>query len=400
MKNWSEKIKAYALKNAIEHEGRAVEGSVISSLFHEGLNKEDVKKIISEVKKTISEVNKLKIEEQEKEFSKLERLTDKRKEREGLPPLPGAKKGKVIMRFAPSPSGPLHVGHAYTGSFSYIYVQKYGGTFYIRIEDTNPENIYKPAYKMIQEEAKWLFENKVKVLIQSERIPIYYKYAERLIKTGNAYVCVCESEKFKELITSKKTCPCRKSSIKENQEKWKKMLSKTGNSFKEGEAVLRFKSDVKHKNPAMRDFPLARINETSHPLQGKKYRVWPLMNLAVSADDIELKMTHIIRAKEHRDNAERQKLIFKALKKKFSWTAFLGRLHFKDFHLSSTRMRKSIEAGEFKAWDDPRLPTIAALKKKYKPESFWKFSEQVGLSEVDKIMEKKEYFRLLDEFNK
>jgi glutamyl-tRNA synthetase len=151
----------------------------------------------------------------------------------------------------------------------------------------------------------------------------------------------------------------------------------------------------------MRDFPLARINLTKHPLQGNKYRVWPLMNLAVAVDDIEMKMTHIIRAKDHRDNAERQKMIYKMLNKKFPWTAFLGRIHFKDMDFSTTKMRQAIERGEYKGWDDPRLPTLVSLKKKgYKPSAFWKFAEQVGLSENDKVMNREEYFRLLDNFNK
>jgi glutamyl-tRNA synthetase len=230
---------------------------------------------------------------------------------------------------------------------------------------------------------------------------LYYNYVEKLIKKGFAYVCTCSSEKFKEFSDSKKECPCRKNTIKENINRWEKMLNKKG--YNEGEAVLRFKSDMKHKNPAMRDFPLARINLTSHPLQKNRYRVWPLMNLSVTVDDIELGMTHIIRAKDHRDNAERQKMIYKCLgvEKKFPWTAFLGRYKFKDLELSATKITQGVKDGKYSGWDDPSLPTLAALRKKgYKPEAFWKFSEQVGLSESDKVMEKKEYFQLLDTFNK
>ncbi len=394
-------ILAYALKNAVEHNGNAQTGSVLSSLFYEGLDRGEVKKILPEIKKQVDKVNKLGLEEQKKQFLKLEKKTSQREGRVGLSELPKAGKG-VIMRFAPSPSGPLHIGHAMTACISFLYVQKYGGKFYIRIEDTNPENIYKPAYKMIAEESKWLFNNKAIVIIQSERMVLYYKYAEKLLKSGDAYVCTCDSEKFKEFVSEKKNCPCRALSAKENLERWKKMLLKT-KGYEEGEAVLRFKSNMQDKNPAFRDFPLARINEANHALQGNKYRVWPLMNLAVSVDDLELKMTHIIRAKEHRDNAERQKMIFKALgkTKKIPWTAFLGRIHFKDLHLSTTQMRKDIEDGKYTGWDDKRLPTIASLKKQgYKPEAFWKFSEQVGLSEVDKTMSQEEYFNMLRQFNK
>ncbi len=395
------KARAYALKNALAHDGKAMQGAVISSLFHDGLKKTEVKKYTKKISEIIKEVNSLSLAEQEKQFEKLEKKVSKRRVREGLPQLPKAKKGKVVMRFAPSASGPLHVGHAATACISFLYVKKYGGKFYVRIEDTNPENIYKPAYKMIADESEWLFDGIAKVVIQSDRIKVYYKYAENLIKKGDAYVCICSAERFRDYVKEKKNCPCRNLDVKENLERWKKMLDKSKAGFKEGEAVLRFKSNMKNKNPAMRDFPLARINLTKHARQGNKYKVWPLMNLAVAADDIEMKMTHIIRAKDHRDNAERQKMIYESLGKKFPWTAFLGRIKFKDMELSTTKMRKAIEQKKYSGWGDKRLPTIASLKKQnYKPSAFWKFAERVGLSENDKVIDKNEYFKLLDYFNR
>ena len=415
MKDLDKLARAYALKNAIAYNGKANQGAVISALFNEGLKKDEVGKYAKEISKIVVEINKLSLEEQKKEFEKTKKIVSERKVREGLPDLPGAKKGKVVMRFAPSASGPLHIGHAATACISFLFVKEHGGKFYVRIEDTNPENIYKPAYKMIADESKWLFDNKAKIVIQSDRMDLYYKYAERLIKKKAVYVCTCSAEVFREYVKEKKNCPCRKLSVAENLERWEKMLdkrqktkslstsSKRGQSkgFKEGEAVLRFKSNMKDKNPAMRDFPLARINLKKHVRQNKKYRVWPLMKLAVAVDDIEMKMTHVIRAKEHRDNAERQKKIYKALglEKQFPWTAFLGRIKFKDMDLSTTKMREAIEKGKFKGWDDKRLPTIASLKKQgYKPEAFWKFAERVGLSENDKVIDKEEYFELLDSF--
>lgn len=397
MKSLEKKARAYALKNAISYEGEARIGSVISALFNEGLKKSEVKKYSKKISEIISQVNALSIEEQKKEFKKLEKLISVRKGREGLPELPYARKGKVIMRFAPSASGPLHVGHALTASLSFLFVREYGGKFYIRIEDTNPKNVYTEVYEMIKKESAWLFDNTAEIVIQSDRMALYYKYAEKLIRKNAAYICTCSAEEFKELGKAKKNCPCRKSDIKENLAGWKKMLG----IFKEGGAVLRFKSGMKDKNPAMRDFPIARINLTKHPKQGNKYRVWPLMNFAVAVDDIEMKMTHIIRAKDHRDNAERQKRIYKVLGKKFPWTAFLGRIKFKDLELSTTKIRKEIEEGKYSGWDDVKLPTIASLKKQgYKPSAFWKFAEQIGFSETDKVIDKEEFFKLLRAFNK
>ncbi len=395
----NKKIRGYALKNAITYNGKAQQGAVISALFNEGLKKQDMKKYGKKISEIIKEVNELPLEEQKTEFELIKNSLSKRKERKGLPELPNVSKTGVIMRIAPSASGPLHIGHALVASLNIIYVKKYGGKFFVRIEDTNPENVYKPAYKMIEQEAKWLSKKLANVVVQSDRMELYYKYAEQLIKKEAAYVCNCSQEKFRELIMKGQACSCRNQSVKENLEKWKKMLDKNG--FKQGEAVLRFKSDLKHKNPAMRDFPLARINLTKHPRHGIKYRVWPLMNLAVAVDDIDMKMTHIIRGKDHRDNALRQEMIFNVLKKKYPWCGFLGRYHFKDLELSTTKFRQGIKSGKYTGWDDSRLPTLASLKKQgYKPEAFWKMAEHIGISEVDKKLEKKEFFKLLDKFNR
>jgi len=396
-------IKAYTLKNAIEHKGKAIAGSVIAGLFNHGLKKNKIKDIMKEVNDVLKQINKLSIDEQKKEFKGYEKIIRHRAEREGLPELPGAKKGKVVTRFAPSASGPMHLGHILTIGPNFLYVKKYGGKFYIRVEDTNPDNIYKPAYKMIKEESKWLCGNKIKIIIQSERMNLYYKYAEKLVNSRNAYVCDCDTERFRKLILRKEVCPCRKLSKEKQIKRWEKMLDKTNKGYKQGQAVLRFKSNLENKNPAMRDFPLARINTNPHPLQKKKYKVWPLMNLAVTVDDINLKITHIIRGKDHRDNAKRQKMIYKALgkSKQYPWIGFIGRLHFKGLEMSTTKIKQGIEQGKFKGWDDQRLPTAISLKKQgYKPEAFWKFVEQKGISEVDKIIDKKDFFEVLDNFNR
>ncbi len=348
LKNLDKKIRAYALKNALSYGGKAQTGAVISSLFHEGLKKEEVKKNIKKINLIIKQINSLSVEEQKKEFEKLNKNISKRKIREGLRELPGVKKSGVVMRFAPSPSGAFHIGHAMTACLSFDYVMKYGGKFIVRIEDTNPDNIYPKAYKLIEKDSKWLFAGKAKIIIQSSRMEIYYKYVEKLIKNGHAYVCTCSGDKFREHSKKKKDCPCRSFNPKENKERWENIFD--SKMFKPGEAVLRFKSNMKHKNPAMRDFPLARINDTPHPLQKKKYRVWPLMNFCVSVDDIEMKMTHIIRAKEHMDNAKRQKMIFDVLGKKFPWTGFLGRIHFKDLQLSSSKITEGSKKGKYSGW--------------------------------------------------
>lgn len=396
IKHLDKKIRAYSLKNALAHKGKASVGSVVAPLFVEGLKREDIAKIMPTIQKIIKEIEQLSLDEQKKEFETLREIISEREIREGLPELPGIKKSGVVMRIAPSASGPLHIGHAIIAGLCIAYVKQYGGTFYVRIEDTNPENIDKSAYAMIEQDAKWLYE-KSKVVVQSDRLKTYYKYAEKLIKKKKAYVCTCSGDAFREYSKKKKACPCRKISAQEHLVRWKNMFKK----YASGDAVLRFRSSMAHNNPAMRDFPLARINETVHPRVGKKYRVWPLMNLAVSVDDIETKMTHIIRGKDHRDNAERQKMIFEALDKKYPWTAFIGRVHFKDFLLSTTAMRKGISEGKYSGWDDKQLPTLMSFRKQgYTPQAFLQFAESISLGENDKTLDKQEFLRILDGGNK
>ncbi len=397
------KAKSYALKNAVSHKGKANQGAVIAGLFNEGLEKSKVKDVAKDVLKVIKEVNSMSLEEQEKEFEKLKDEISERIVRDGLPELPNAKKGKVVMRTAPAASGVLHIGHALTYSTSFLYVKEYKGKLYNRIEDTNPEEVFEPAYKMIEEDLNWLFDGfeNMETIIQSNRIELYYKYVEELLNKDAVYVCECSSEDFKKCVEAKKDCACRSKGIEENIRDWAKMLDKKG--FAQGDAILRFKSDMKHKNPAMRDFPLARICEAEHPIQGKKYRVWPLMNLAVTVDDIELGVTHIIRGKDHRDNAQRQEMIYKSLclEKKYPWVSFFGKYKFTDLELSKRKIRAKVEAGEYSGFDDTRLPTIVSIRKQgYKPQAFWKFAEKRGLSEADRVITKKEFFKTLDDFNK
>ena len=233
----------------------------------------------------------------------------------------------------------------------------------------------------------------------------YYDFADKLINKGLAFVCTCkkqegeEEEIDKEDYKVREPCSCRDSSIKENQEKWKKMLDKKG--FNEGEAVLRFKTSLDLNNPSLIDFPLARINLHPHPRQGTKYRVWPLMNLCVTYDDMEQGCTHIIRAKEHADNAKKQGMVFEALGIPLPKTYFLGRYKFNDLEISKTKITERIKNGEFSGWDDIRLPLARNFKRRgYQPQAFEKFVEQRGLSKVDKVMDKKDLYDVLNNFNR
>lgn len=399
MKDLKEAILKYAVQNAMKFNGKANPGAVIGKVLSEDPSlKTKMKEISKDIQDIVKKVNGMSKARLEEEFKKHEKdIPKKKQEEKGLKELKNIK-GKVVMRFAPSPSGPMHLGHAYGISLSSEYCRKYKGKFILRIEDTNPENIYEPAYGMLPEDAKWITKDNVKeVMIQSDNLGKYYDYAEKLVDMGKAYICDCDPDIFRELIFEKKACPCRGLSVKEQQERYAKMFGE----YKPGEVVLRIKTDVAHKNPAMRDFPLMRINDHKHPRQDTKYRVWPLMNLAVFVDDLESGMTHIIRAKEHMSNGERQKFLYQYFDKPIPEMYYVGRINFSDLRISCSKTKVLIEEGKYEDWSDIRLPFLVALKRRgYQPEAFIKYAVDVGLTQNDKTVSKDEFFKALDHNNK
>ncbi len=399
-------IRIDALKNAVKFNGKcnpkALVGAVIKDFPEVKDSMQDLMKDINVIAK---QINAMTLENQKSELLALDsHALDKKPKQEKkdlFRELTNVDKDKgVVMRFAPSPSGPMHIGHAFSGIPTSIYVKRYGGKFILRIEDTNPDNIYPQAYELLPKDAEWIFGNVTDVIIQSDRLEVYYDYAKKFINAGAAYVCDCDNEEFKKLILDKKSCPCRALSKEDNLKRWEKMIDPSG--YKQGEAVLRFKADIENKNPALRDFPLARINESEHPRQGKKYRVWPLMNLSVATDDIESGMTHIIRSKHHQTNAERQKMMYESLGiKEFPEFMFLGNWHFEGMEISCSKTKAKIEEGKLNGWDDIRGPFLMALRRRgFQPGALREFSRQVGITPNDKKMDIKEFFKALDAYNK
>ena len=401
MANLDALIEKFTLANAFQYGGKAQPGSIIGKLISEDPKiKAKLKEIMPKINKIISEINKLSIKQQEEKLLKIypEFFEKKEHEEKQLKDMPNAVKGKVVMRLEPSFSGRMHIGHAFPLSLNYSYVKKYDGKLIIRLADTNPKSVELSAYKGLPEDANWLTSNGVdQVVIQSDRMPLYYKYAEEFIKKGYAYVCMCDPEKWKKLTLAKTACPCRSIAPKENLERWKHMLK----DYKEGEAVLRIKTDIKHPNPAIRDWPAARIIITPHPRQGKKYRVWPLMNLSVAIDDHELGITHAIRAKEHIDNEKRQLYLYRYMNWKAPTQLYVGRIKFEGMELSKSKIRSMIESGKYSGWDDVRLPTLLALKRRgYQPHAIVDFFTDMGVSEVDKNISSTDFFKLLDAANR
>src|SRR3989338_6464597 len=397
--------KKYALQNAVKFNGVATMGNVIGKVLAEKPEyKKEVKLIQTVVAAVVKEVNALTPDEQKVQLTVLapELVGDKPKEeRHGLKELPIHPSGETAtLRFAPSPSGPLHIGHAYIVSLNSLYAKKYKGKMILRIEDTNPENIDPDAYDLIQEDAQWITKNGInEVLVQSDRMELYYTNAIKVLEDGHAYVCLCDAEEFRKMAQQMQACPCRENDTEENLRRWNSMIT----TYKQGEAVVRFKTDIQHKNPAMRDFPILRINESPHPRQGERYKIWPLMNFAVAIDDMDTRVTHTLRGKDHADNAKRQEFIHNALNVDTPISTSVGRINFigTDVGESCSKTKAMIAPGHFEGWQDIRFPFIGALKRRgYQPEAFQKFAVEMGISLADKSVEMHEFFKTINAFNK
>lgn len=304
-----------------------------------------------------------------------------------LPPLPNVEKyGEIVTRFAPNPDFVLHLGSIRAVILSHDYAKRYKGRFLLRFEDTDPrlKRSSLEYYDAIREDLHWLECPPDGEIIQSDRFQIYYNIAEGLLRQGDAYVCTCERERFHTLITAGQSCPCRPKSPAENLRDWQRMLA---GELKEGEAVVRVKTELAHPNPAVRDWPALRIIDPAahpHPRVGSKYRVWPLYNLSAGIDDHLMSVTHILRGKEHLTNALRQSYLYKHMGWDYPEAIHYGRLKAVGFSLSKSLMVKELEEGKVESYSDPRLPTLASLRRRgYSPNSLRKIVYEMGPRPVD-----------------
>ncbi len=383
-------IRKAALLNAVSHDGKAQAGAMVGKILGEKQElRTRVKELSSVINIVVNEVNSLSLAEQKAIVEKNWPETQKKEkpEEKHLPPLPNADKyKKIVTRFSPNPDCVLHLGSARAILLSHEYARMYNGKFILRFEDTDPK-IKKPSlefYDSIRSDLKWLGCKVDEEYIQSDRLPIYYEYTEKLIGCGAAYVCECPSEEFRKITIARQACPCRDLPASEQLERWHRMLN---GGYKEGQAVVRVKTELDHPNPAVRDWPALRIIDTKkypHPRVGSKYIVWPLYNLAAGIDDHLMGMTHIIRGKEHYTNMVRQKYMYTALGWEYPEAIHYGRLKITGAFLSKSKIVAGIKEGIYAGFDDPRLGTFAALRKRgITPEAIKKMIVDVGIKSND-----------------
>ncbi len=374
----------YVAQNAAKY-GKPNEKAVMGKIMAEMPEmRKKAREVLELVRECISEFESMDEEERKKLMEQFRAEKKEGEKKRTLPELPKAEKGKVVMRFAPNPNGPPTLGSARGMVVNDEYVKIYEGKLIIRFDDTDPRT-KRPlleAYDWYLEDAEWLGIKPDEVIYASKRIPMYYDYCRKLLEMGKAYPCFCSREEFKKYRDSGVECPHRNVSVEEALEVWDKMLS---GEYSEGEVVIRIKTDMKHKDPAIRDWVAFRIIESDHPLVGDAYTVYPTLDFESAIEDHVLGITHIIRGKDLADSERRQRYIYSYFGWEYPVTKHWGRVKIHEFgRLSTSEIRKAIEKGEYDGWDDPALPTLRAFRRRgFKPEAIRNFLLSLGVGEND-----------------
>jgi glutamyl-tRNA synthetase len=391
-------IRKMSLQNAYEHGGETRDKIILGKILGTKADlRSKIKEISPEISEIVASVNQLSSEEQEKEIKENfpEILVPKEKiiEREGLPELKDAEHGKVITRFPPEPNGYPHIGHAKAAIINSEYAKMYDGKFILRMDDTNPEAERMEYHAAIKVGLEWLGIEFDIVKSTSDDMELFYEKGNELINSGKAYVCTCKRDDISKNRRERKACKCSTENIEKNNKNWEKMNEK----FKPGDAIVRFRGDMKADNAVMRDPVLFRIIEGKHYTLGEKYRIWPSYDMAVAIEDSIDGVTHAFRSKEFELRKELIDAILDALNMRKPAQGFFSRLEFKGMPISKRIIKPLIEEGKVSWYDDPRLPTLEALRRRgIKPEAIRKFIMSLGLTKANTLAP----FDALEAFNR
>ena len=386
-------VRKYALQNAVEYDGAGQAGSVLGRLLGERADLRGRARDLKElVESEVAAANQLAASEGVEAARAALAATNpealqrqKQQKRVGLKELPEAIRGEVVLRFAPNPNGPLTLGHARGVAINFEYAKMYDGKVVLRFDDTDTK--VKPplpeAYDWIEAQYEWLAGRPADIIIRaSERMPVYLAHAEQMLSGDFGYVCRCTAADFKQLRDAREVCPCRTRSVEENLADWQAM---NDGEIAEGGAVVRVKTDLELPNPALRDWPALRIQHTPHPIVGKAHNVWPLLDFQSAIEDHEQGVTHIVRGKDLMDSTRKQTLLYEHFGWTYPQTLYWGRVKIHEFGgFSTSGMRAAIENGEYSGWDDPRLPTLAALRRRgFDAAALRAFWIDLGLTQKD-----------------
>jgi len=369
-----EAAEVNALFNALKHDSDAQVGAIMGPLMGENPDfREYGDEIAGVIAPVVQRVNGMSAAEKRDRLAELapeqveELESEDEEDDQVLPDLPNADDyDEIRMRLAPNPNGPWHLGSARMPAVIGSYKEIYDGWMLCRFDDTDPET-KRPdldAYDEILGAIDYLGFEPDEVVKASDRVEIYYDHARELIDLGGAYTCSCPAAEFSELKNSGEACPHRDKDVQTVREEFAAMVD---GDYAAGEKVLRVKTDIEHKNPALRDFVAFRMVDTPHPREdASEYRCWPMLDFQSGVDDHLLGVTHIIRGIDLQDSAKRQAFVYDYFGWDYPEVVHWGHVQIDayDVPMSTSTIIEQIEAGELTGWDDPRAPTIASLRRR------------------------------------
>jgi len=300
--------------------------------------------------------------------------------------------GKVVTRFPPEPNGHLHIGHAKSIVLNFGVAEDYNGICNLRFDDTNPEKEEVDFVHAIQDDVKWLgFDWQDRLYYSSSYFDQLYEYAVELIKTGKAYVCDLNAEQTREyrgtLKAPGKDSPYRERSVEDNLDLFERM--KNG-EFEDGARVLRAKIDMASPNINMRDPMLYRIRKgVTHHQTGDAWSIYPMYDFTHPISDAIEGITHSLCTLEFADHRP----LYDWVLDNISIECHPQQIEFSRLNLQYTVMSKRkltqlVDENLVSGWDDPRLPTIAGLRRRgFTPASIREFCLRIGISKVENSVE-------------
>lgn len=301
---------------------------------------------------------------------------------------------EVHTRFPPEPNGYLHIGHAKSILLNYGLAQKYGGKFNLRFDDTNPTKEKTEFVEAIQSDIEWLGADwEGRLFFASDYFDQMYEGAVKLIKKGKAYVSDLSAEQIREyrgtLTEPGKEDPYSTRSIEENLALFEDM--KNG-KFADGEKVLRARIDMASSNINMRDPVIYRVAHMTHHRTGDKWCIYPMYDYAHPIEDAIEGITHSICTLEFEDHRPLYNWVVEEVGKDMipdkdempPRQIEFAKLYLTNVVTGKRYIKRLVEEGIVDGWDDPRLVSIAALRRRgFTPESIKMFVDLCGISKAN-----------------
>ena len=301
---------------------------------------------------------------------------------------------EVHTRFPPEPNGYLHIGHAKSILLNYGLAQKYGGKFNLRFDDTNPTKEKTEFVEAIQSDIEWLGADwEGRLFFASDYFEQMYEGAVKLIKKGKAYVSDLSAEQIREyrgtLTEPGKEDPYSTRSVEENLALFEDM--KNG-KFADGEKVLRARIDMASSNINMRDPVIYRVAHMTHHRTGDKWCIYPMYDYAHPIEDAIEGITHSICTLEFEDHRPLYNWVVEEVGKDMipnkdempPRQIEFAKLYLTNVVTGKRYIKRLVEEGIVDGWDDPRLVSIAALRRRgFTPESIKMFVDLCGISKAN-----------------